>query len=385
VIKFIHFSDSHIGVDTIGPLDPETRISSRVLDYLDSMDAIIDFAVEEDVDIALFTGDAFHVGNPNPIYLVEFSKRIIRLMKQCPTILLVGNHDQYRQGSFLDVYSVLSSALENVAIGNVYETWAITTKHGDIQITTAPWPTKDMQGSIDDAIYKLGVHINNKSPSILMGHFSVEGAQYGAERDYVMGKDAIVHLDTLVTGPWDYVALGHIHMYQVVFDDPPVVYAGSIERVTFNEEKEAKGFVYGTIDGHDVKYEFVQLDVRPYKTVDVKVNEQHPTDKVLHAIYKRKLKQAVVRVNIHIPEGCTRMVDVQAIYNALSDADVYTVTGVNVIPIHSDNKRNDSDVIVDSSMAYDQALKRYLEAKRIKPNTLKTLMRMAVDIMMEEE
>ena len=93
-IKFCHFSDTHIGADIIGPIDAETRISGRVMDYLDSLDAIIDFSSEENVDIIFFTGDLFHNCDPIPVYLNEVSKRLVKLAEICPVVMLVGNHDQ---------------------------------------------------------------------------------------------------------------------------------------------------------------------------------------------------------------------------------------------------------------------------------------------------
>jgi len=41
---------------------------------------------------------------------------------------------------------------------------------------------------------------------------------------------------------FDYIALGHIHRHQVLSQNPPVVYSGSLERLDFSEEEDDKGF-----------------------------------------------------------------------------------------------------------------------------------------------
>ncbi|HBY46973.1 MAG TPA: nuclease SbcCD subunit D, partial [Chloroflexi bacterium] len=65
-MRLIHFSDLHLGVDNHGALDPETGLSTRVLDFLRVFDLILDRAIADRVDAVLFTGDAFKNRDPSP-------------------------------------------------------------------------------------------------------------------------------------------------------------------------------------------------------------------------------------------------------------------------------------------------------------------------------
>ena len=56
-MRLIHFSDLHLGIDNYGLTDPETGLSTRVLDFLRVFDVIVDRAISERVDAVLFTGD----------------------------------------------------------------------------------------------------------------------------------------------------------------------------------------------------------------------------------------------------------------------------------------------------------------------------------------
>jgi len=93
-MKILHFADAHIDMANYGRHDPETGLPLRVLDFLKSLDTIIDAAVSERVDMVIFAGDAYKDRAPAPTFQREWGKRIIRLSQaKIPTLLLVGNHD----------------------------------------------------------------------------------------------------------------------------------------------------------------------------------------------------------------------------------------------------------------------------------------------------
>jgi tetratricopeptide (TPR) repeat protein len=94
IMKILHFADAHIDMANYGRHDPETGLPLRVLDFLKSLDTIIDAAVSEKVDMVIFAGDAYKDRAPAPTFQREWGKRIIRLSQaKIPTLLLVGNHD----------------------------------------------------------------------------------------------------------------------------------------------------------------------------------------------------------------------------------------------------------------------------------------------------
>ena len=93
-IKVLHFSDAHIDMVNHGRQDPGSGLPVRVIDFLKSLDTIVDTAIDEKVDLVIFAGDAYKDRTPSPTYQREWGKRIIRLSRaEIPTILLIGNHD----------------------------------------------------------------------------------------------------------------------------------------------------------------------------------------------------------------------------------------------------------------------------------------------------
>ena len=202
MIKIVHFSDLHFGSgERYGSLNPETGLNKRFEDFISVLDKPVNFAIENKVDLVVFTGDTYKHATPEPVYQKEFAKRIKKLsLNKIPTILLVGNHDVlYRvDGSdALDIYSTLE--IEHVTVFNRIETKNIKTKSGEVQIVALPHITKSrlltkeeyrnlstkeqdnlmiekVKHSINASIQKLDPTL----PTILIGHGTIEKAQFGS-------------------------------------------------------------------------------------------------------------------------------------------------------------------------------------------------------------
>ena len=111
MLKILHFADAHIDMANYGRHDPESGLPLRVLDYLKSLDQIIDTAINERVDLVLFAGDTYKDRNPAPTYQREWGLRMMRLSRAgIPALLLVGNHDlspAHGRAHALDAFATL--------------------------------------------------------------------------------------------------------------------------------------------------------------------------------------------------------------------------------------------------------------------------------------
>src|SRR5512136_1331121 len=94
MLKILHFADAHIDMANYGRHDPQTGLPLRVVDFLKSLDTIVNTAISEKVDLVLFAGDAYKDRTPAPTFQREWGQRVMRLSRaKIPTLLLVGNHD----------------------------------------------------------------------------------------------------------------------------------------------------------------------------------------------------------------------------------------------------------------------------------------------------
>ncbi len=408
-IKIIHFSDYHLGVETYGSMDPKTKLPGRVLDFLDSLDALIDYAVDNDADLVLFAGDAFHRHSPEPTLLREFGERIVRLAEYCPVVLLVGNHDMpgiWEKATALDVFDTLR--VPNVIVGSDYKVHNIDTKNGRIQIATAPYPLMNYFLSVDEkkksdrigimkmklerTLESLAQEIDQDYPAILLGHFSVNNAIFGSERPMTIGDSAEVDIQSLLHEAWDYVALGHIHYHQdlstIVQDEdvyiPPIVYAGSLDRVDFSEEKHDKGFIWLEIDNDGASWEFVEIDARPFVTIDIDViGAKNQTSKIISKIDKQNIKSAIVRLNVKTEEGRSGTINRKAIIKALDEAGVFCIHNISIKEETPHRQFKIDDGVKLTSLTDEEKLRTYFQIIDTPKKEIKSLMSLALEIMEE--
>ncbi|OGI13362.1 MAG: hypothetical protein A3I68_01035 [Candidatus Melainabacteria bacterium RIFCSPLOWO2_02_FULL_35_15] len=344
MIKIVHFSDLHFGSgERYGSLNPEAGLNRRFEDFIAALDKPINFAVDNKVDLAIFTGDTYKHATPEPVYQREFAKRIKKLsLNKIPTILLVGNHDVlYRiDGSdALDIYSTLD--IESVTVFNRIELKNIKTKNGPVQVISLPHITKSrllakkeyrnlsireqdksMIEKVKEALKGYLEKLDPLLPAILLGHGAIETAQFGAEQDLSIGKVLSYPLSFFQMPQLDYVGFGHIHRHQVLQEkNPLILYAGSLERVDFGEEKEDKGFIYLELQKGKAKHEFVSTNPRKFITVscDLTCSQNLQTD-LENEIKDKKQAGAIIRLKYKINEEDTGHIDQEKIKSILSDS-----------------------------------------------------------------
>lgn len=387
-MKILHFADLHLGVENYGRIDPATGLSSRLLDFLAALDHVVDYALENRVDLVLFCGDAYKSREPSQTQQREFARRINHLSTSgIPIFLLVGNHDlpnAIGKATTADIFDTL--AVKNVYVSNHPDVYRIPTRSGVVQVASLPWlrrsallskeETKSLDfGQINQRLQEvltniIAAHVlklDPKIPSILAGHVWVTGAQYGSERIMTIGQEHVLLPGTMANPAFDYVALGHIHKRQVLFAKPPVVYAGSLNRLDFSEEEDEKGFYLVDIgpgespEKRQVSFTFHTVDSRPFLTikVDIKSDDVNPTTTVLQVLAEKResIKGAIVRLQLILPaevEGQLRTSDIK---NALGEAYYFTIAR----DIERESRLRLGQRSVDGVTPLD-ALKTYLEA-----------------------
>ena len=406
-MRILHFSDLHIGVENYGRTDPKTGLSTRLGDFLDSLDQVVEFALNEGVDLVLLAGDAYKGRDPTQTHQREFAKRLNRVSQAgIPTFLLVGNHDlpaASSRATAMDIFPTLEVA--NIHVGNSLKTYDVPTPSGPLQVLAVPWPRRSailsredsrgmsieqvrqtLEERLTDGIEVAASQLDPTIPAILTGHVTVNGATVGTERSMMLGQDHVLLVSALGRPEVEYIALGHIHKHQILRPDPPmVVYSGSLQRVDFSEEGDEKGFCVIDLDPaapqgqRMTKFEFHKLDARSFVTVDVIVEPQDvdPTATVVRAIARKEIAGAVVRVRISLAAESDAHLKETEIRAALEPAHFIASISREV----AGTRRTRISPSEGEDLQPMQALGLYLDSRNIEGERRGKIMRKAEELM----
>lgn len=359
-MKILHFSDAHLdhAMARGGRIDPVTGLPVRVMDYLAALDQIVDAALEKEVDLVLFTGDAYSTSNPSSLVRQEFHKRILRLALvgedlNIPVILLTGNHDTGRMNS---MYEFTSLNIPNVY---VVDTPVILGLYEPaVDIICIPWVNKrkllvrygfDADLEISAILTELVDHwiseTDSDRPLILAAHGSVLGATYGSEQAVTFGIDFILPDSIIQQNRFAYVALGHLHQFQSLYHEALYpdssnmrgVYSGSIERIDWSEANQKKYYVIAEIGDQgnleDITWHEIE-NLRPWVLTEWSSKYQTPTEAsmitMMTGIMKvlprpQVIKDAICRLVLEFDEDQASFIDDPVIRAHYAEALEFTL------------------------------------------------------------
>jgi exonuclease SbcD len=406
-LRIAHIADTHIGMENYGRINPETGLNQRLHDFLNSLDEAIEGAIAERVDLVVFAGDIYKTRDPTPTHQREFARRIQRLASaDIKTMLVAGNHDvpmSAGRATSVDIFRALE--IPSVTVARSIGTHVVETRSGPIQVVAFPWAVRSLvvaqpeyknctiaelnQAMIDLTRARLRAEaesLDPELPAIVVGHAHLFGAKIGAERLLTMGGEPMYDLQTFDLPMIDYVALGHIHKHQVLnYAAPQVVYAGSIDRVDFGEQDEAKGWVLVDIpEKGRAEFEFRSVQARPFLTIEARVESENATEDVVRAVARHAaaLENAVVRVRIDIPPergGELREDEIRAQLKA-----AYYVAPFERTSRQRPRSRWGAAAAAIQRAGPLEALALYLEHQKVEPTRRETLLRYARSLMSEE-
>lgn len=308
-MKILIVGDPHFGGSySYGRTDIHKYVNTRLLDFFNTFDYIIDYIISNDISTLVITGDIFEHRRPQASELSYFSKRIKKLRDlKVDTHIVIGNHDMIRDQKVTTVDVLRSLKLDNVHIYPNIKSTSIGNGSDIVNFIFFPFRTRSMLGcsTNDDAIKRLSDRLKyeiskipNKFPNILVGHLMIHDTRLG----HVVSEsspDEIV-LPCEMFKDLDAVIMGHVHSHCVIQNNPLVAYIGSMESKDFNESKMNKYFmVIDTENKLSCKFEL--LPVRKLHDIIIDFSdtqEKEFTNEIKTHLKKIDIKGDIVRVTI---------------------------------------------------------------------------------------
>lgn len=266
-VRVLLVADTHLGFDL--PFRPRIKRRRRGQDFFANFERALKPALEGKVDLVVHGGDVLYRSRV-PAGLVHMA--MAPLMKVAdqgvPVFVIPGNHERSRT-----LYS-LFAVHPNIHIFDVPRTFECGVMGWRIALSGFPF-CRTARESFTELVAQTGYRQVAADLRLLCMHQTIEGAQVGVQNyTFRNGGDVIRGRD--VPGGFAAVLTGHIHRRQRLTRDlhgrtlaTPVIYPGAVERTSFAERNETKGYVTLAIapgdqpGGRLVDASFIPLPSRP--------------------------------------------------------------------------------------------------------------------------
>ena len=413
-MRLLHFADAHIDMANYGRHDPESGLPLRVLDFLKSLDTIVETAIAERVDMVIFAGDAYKDRSPAPTFQREWGRRIIRLSQaRIPTLLLVGNHDlspaagrAHAIHEFDTLQVPYVKVLPKPELLGPKDLWDLP-----VQVIAIPWISRsglmasvetnaadqgEIFANIEDHLMQIVEELlkdadvlrdaDPQLPTVLTAHASVQGATFGSERMVMLGSDLVLPTSLVRDARLDYVALGHIHKPQNVNEGghPPVIYPGSIERVDFGEAADDRFFVIADVARGKTEVQWRKLE-GARRFIDRRAllkSDQDVMGTLLQALPDPgDLEGAIIKLTVEYPREYDALIDESALRKRAAQAFEFHLVRR---PQSETRIRLPADQTI-SSLSPLELLEQYWKAGHMDPAQAQVLKDLAGEIIAGED
>jgi exonuclease SbcD len=372
-IRFLHTADIHFGVENYGSIDPKTGLHSRLIDFRNSFNYMVDYAIAEKLDCFIFAGDAYKNSFPTPTQQRILIKLFLKLLdNNIPVVIIVGNHDHLGnsiKAHALDVFYHIKHPLCLIFSKPGFS--VIHTKNGPLQIIGVPWPfpaviargkkiSSDVVKSyVLDQINILKKSINKNYPAILVAHLTMmTGVFSGSEKTILEGRDPLFSIDELIDENINYIALGHLHKYQYInekkTEQSPIVYSGSPDRIDFGEKDDNKSCCIVTVEANKKTYfNLLMIPCRPFYQIYIHIESlEDAREKIKEEIIKYKnIENAIVKIKYSYNYQYIKYIDISFLQDFLRN--VWHVASVECINSYKIKKKEQRTIFNENKNIYN--------------------------------
>lgn len=300
-IRILLLADSHLGFDL--PMRPRIERRRRGHDFLANYASALRPALAGEVDIVVHGGDVFDRPSVTPTVAYQALEPLRRVADLgIPVFIVPGNHERSR------LPHAHFASHPNVHVFDRPRTFVAEVRGTRLSLAGFPYERRDVRVRFPALLENSGWRRERADLRLLCMHHCAEGATVGpGDYTFTTASDVIRLRDV----PQDFSAVlsGHIHRQQVLTADlhdrpleTPVLYPGSIERTSFAEVGEPKGFMVVHVSRSEgrARWEFRRLPARPMIRQEIAAADLDPSalDSVVRAIVAAAPPDAVLSIRV---------------------------------------------------------------------------------------
>jgi len=262
-------------------------------------------AIDKKVDLVIHGGDLLYRSKVPDALIAQAFEPLLKIADRgIPVFIVPGNHErsQIRQSLF--------ELHKNIFIFDRPRTFSLQIKDLQIALSGFPYFRNGIRAQFKNILAKTEWEKHKADIRLLCMHHIVEGAQVGPNNYTFRYNEGVIKGQDL-PGKFAAVLSGHIHRFQVLENDlqkqplpVPVYYPGSVERTSFAEKNEEKGFLILQVEksaqpgGRISNYEFVKLPARPMADLNIEMNQKdfHSIEQQIKNFIETTDPNAVIRI-----------------------------------------------------------------------------------------
>jgi exonuclease SbcD len=308
-LRVLLLADSHLGFDL--PQRPRVERRRRGPDFSDNFERALAPALGGRVDLVVHGGDLLFRSRVRRQLVLDAFEPLKRVADAgVPVVLVPGNHERS------SIPFPLLGAHPRIHVFQRPQTFELRIR--GVRVATAGFPCQrdGVASAFTELVERTGWHASPAGLRLLCLHQTVEGARVGPS-GYTFRRGSDVIPGRAIPAGFAAVLAGHIHRSQVLEHDlrgrpmaAPVLYPGSIERTSFAERNEPKGYLILDFEasrdgGRLAGRSFQELPARPM--LDLRLDLGSLRDPSPRAWLERRLQalpvDAVVRLRLTVPSG----------------------------------------------------------------------------------
>lgn len=267
-MKFVHIADMHFDMSFKLLSNTADLGEIRRLDQRKAFKKMIEYIKLNNIPYLFIAGDLYEQE-----YIRESTIAFINdCFKEIPNTMIYitpGNHDPYLKNSYYNKYN-----------------WNENVKIFTAKVEKIVTKDFDLYGYGFEDFYCENSNIENikldnpNKINILMAHSDLDGTHD------VRNYNAISSSKIKEIG-FDYIALGHIHKRKMTDN---IIYPGSTISLGFDELGE-HGMIVGNIEDGKITTEFIKLDNKEFKEVEIDVSNLETIEELLEKISTIELQE----------------------------------------------------------------------------------------------